>query len=166
MSVKYTNVEFGSPTHNILATNTHFVPFHHTVAKATAAGGIVVAKEGRLVVEAGTIYPANDDTAQGIVLNEVDVTDGDAQIAVVLHGFVLTEKLPEEPTDAARNALPMIAFLNEDGYIPFPVNGADGADGAPGADGADGLTTKIMLNGVEYEQVDGVITLPNLEPAV
>lgn len=162
MSVKYTSLEFGAPTQNILATNTHYVPFHHTVEKATAAGGIVVAKGGRLVVEAGTIYPANDATAQGVVLNQVDVTDGDAQIAVVLHGFVLTAKLPAEPSDAARAALPMIAFLDADGAMPFPENA--GPAGADGTDGADGLTTAISLNGTTYTQVDGVITLPNLEP--
>ena len=40
--------------------------------------------------------------------------------------------------------------------------GPKGDKGDPGPAGADGLTTKIVLNGETYEQVGGIITLPDL----
>lgn len=44
--------------------------------------------------------------------------------------------------------------------------GKTGAVGPTGVAGKDGLTTKISLNGQTYEQVDGVITLPELDTTI
>ena len=35
----------------------------------------------------GTIYPSNDNKAIGVVLQDYDVTESDASMAIVLHGF-------------------------------------------------------------------------------
>jgi hypothetical protein len=40
---------------------------------------------------------ANNATAEGVILNDYDVTDGDQMAAVVIHGFVLKAKLPAAP---------------------------------------------------------------------
>ena len=65
------------------------------VAKTTLAGG-----------SDGT---ATD--AEGILLNDVDVTYGPAPGAMLIHGFVAVDKLPEVPAFGAAAALPMIAFI-------------------------------------------------------
>lgn len=50
---------------------------------------------GRKYVKAGTVYPANDATAVGIVYEDVDVTTGDMPGSVVLKGVVYEDRLPE-----------------------------------------------------------------------
>ena len=49
--------------------------------------------------------------AEGILLNDVDVTYGPAPGAMLIHGFVAVDKLPEVPASGAAAALPMIAFI-------------------------------------------------------
>lgn len=63
------------------------------------------------IVKAGTILPANDATAKGVVLYDVDVTNGDEVGSLVIHGFINKSKLPAEPDAAAIAALPMIKFI-------------------------------------------------------
>ncbi|CEQ10684.1 hypothetical protein UT300013_32840 [Paraclostridium sordellii] len=65
----------------------------------------------RKIVKAGTIIPANNATAKGVVLYDVDVTDGDESGALVIHGFIDKSKLPAQPDSAAITALPMIKFI-------------------------------------------------------
>lgn len=106
-------IEFNSISYNtkkeILAIPDHYVAITYNVAK----GGASIAKDenGKKIIKAGTIYPANDDTAVGVVLNEYDVTNGDANIAVVIHGFIRTDKIPDKPSAEAEKALTQIAFL-------------------------------------------------------
>ena len=66
---------------------------------------------GRKIVKAGTILPANDATAKGVVLYDVDVTNGDEMGAFVIHGFIDKSKIPTQPESAAITALPMIKFI-------------------------------------------------------
>ena len=42
--------------------------------------------EGRKIVKAGTPFPANNETAQGILLYDVDVTDGPQAAAIAFEG--------------------------------------------------------------------------------
>lgn len=63
------------------------------------------------IVKAGTILPANDATAKGVVLYDVDVTNGDEAGALVIHGFIDKSKIPTQPEEAAITALPMIKFI-------------------------------------------------------
>ena len=65
----------------------------------------------RKIVKAGTIIPANNATAKGVVLYDIDVTDGDESGALVIHGFIDKSKLPAQPDPAAITALPMIKFI-------------------------------------------------------
>ena len=115
MSVKFTKNAYSTPK-NILANPTDYSAFEYTHAKATAvAPGNAVLVDGRYIVKAGTIYPANDATAIGIVLNDYDVTDGDAVMAVAVRADVLLAKIPSVPASAAKSALKGIYFL------PFSV---------------------------------------------
>ena len=53
------------------------------------------AADGAKYVKMGTIYPANDATAVGIVYEDVDVTTGNMPGSVVLKGVVYEDRLPE-----------------------------------------------------------------------
>lgn len=120
MAMKMREVDYGPPTKQILAIPDHYVALAFRQEQADTAGGMVTqTAEGRLIVQAGTFYPANDETAIGVVLNDYDVTDGDAMMAVVVHGFILEEALPEAPKAASESAigtkaaLPMIKFVEK-----------------------------------------------------
>lgn len=109
MKMKLT--EYGAPAKQILAIPDHYVALGFKHAKADAVTpGLATLIDGRYVVKAGTMYPANDATAIGVVLNDYDVTDGDQMMAVVVHGFIKVAALPAVPAAAAVAALPQITF--------------------------------------------------------
>jgi hypothetical protein len=112
MAMKMKAIEYGAPTPQILASPDHYVAlgFKHVKADANTPG-LATLVDGRYVVKAGTIYPANDSTAVGVVLNDYDVTDGDATLAVVIHGFIKTAALPAVPAADAITALKQIQFV-------------------------------------------------------
>lgn len=60
-----------------------------------AQTGATTADNGSKYVKMGTVYPANDATAEGIVYEDVDVTTGDMPGSVVLKGVVYEDRLPE-----------------------------------------------------------------------
>jgi len=91
----------------------------HCVAIPTpvlAAGA--VEEDGKKIVKAGSILDANgaivnDGTAAGVLLHDVDVTYGDANGTLVVHGFIDGTKLPvAELAQATVAALPMIKFFD------------------------------------------------------
>lgn len=57
--------------------------------------GATTADNGGKYVKMGTVYPANDATAEGIVYEDVDVTTGNMPGSVVLKGVVYEGRLPE-----------------------------------------------------------------------
>lgn len=65
---------------------------------------------GRLFVQAGTVYPANDATAIGIVLNDVEVTGNDDVGALIVRGDIIKSALPVELNSAAQTALESQGF--------------------------------------------------------
>lgn len=109
MAMKYAekNVK-GVTSEQVLMFPDHYVAFSHKLSKNSA---LAVTEGNRKIVKAGTIFPANDDTAVGVVLNDYDVTDGDASAAIAIHGFFGTRKLPVAPTAEAERALKMIQFF-------------------------------------------------------
>lgn len=68
------------------------------------------AADGSKYVKMGTVFPANDATAEGIVYEDVDVTTGNMPGSVVLSGVVNTDKLPVELAEAAVTALQTKGF--------------------------------------------------------
>jgi hypothetical protein len=120
MKMKVTN--YNEPTKQILAIPDHYVALGFKHAKADAnTPGLATLVDGRYVVKAGTIYPANDATAIGVVLNDYDVTDGDAMMAVVIHGFIKVAALPAVVSQEAKNAMKDIKFIGAVSAIPFGV---------------------------------------------
>lgn len=65
-----------------------------------------VQEDGRKIVKSGTVFPANDETAIGLVFNDVDVTNGDAPGSVLVEGWIIEERLPEPISELAK--LPLI----------------------------------------------------------
>lgn len=88
---------------NILA-NDHFVSVPYDCSEITANS------DG--VIPAGTILPANDATAKGILLRDVK-KDENPNGALVIHGFIEKSKLPVAPESGAYSALKGITFLNK-----------------------------------------------------
>lgn len=114
MSMKMKTIEYNAPTKQILAIPDHYVAFAQKHVRATAnEPGLATLVDGRYIVKAGTIWPANDATAVGVVLNDYDVTDGDKMMAVVTHGFIKTAALPVVPAEAAIAALKLVQFIGQ-----------------------------------------------------
>ena len=64
-------------------------------------------------LKAGIIYPSNDATAKGVVLQDYDVTDTPINVALAYAGAINTAKLPEAPSAEAKAALPRITFFTK-----------------------------------------------------
>ena len=108
MAVEYKSQDYTTGK-QILVFPDHYVSVAHTFNKNDAAA--VTTDDGRKVIKAGTIYPTNDASAKGIVFNDMDVTNGDATGALLIHGCVKTSALPAAPAEAAKSALKLIEFL-------------------------------------------------------
>lgn len=121
MTMKYKTIAYDSAKH-ILAMPDHYVSIARKAVKATAVGDMVVKEGDRFIIKAGTIYPSNDDKAIGVVLQDYDVTESDASMAIVLHGFIRADRLPVEPSDEALKNLRMIYFLKKDMTILQPAD--------------------------------------------
>ena len=122
---KMTQTTYGN-TQNVLKFN-EFTAVGVTVDNT----GITANAEGKKIVPAGTIVggktkavllnpqepvvskntAADGANAEGVLLNDVDVTYGAAPGAMVLFGFIDISKMPEPPGDEAKVALPMIKFM-------------------------------------------------------
>ena len=64
-----------------------------------------VTRNGRSVVPAGAVIPANGSTAKGILYEDIDVTDGDAMGSIVTRGVIYGDRLPAALDAAAATAL-------------------------------------------------------------
>ena len=86
---------------NILA-NDHYVaiPYDCTALTALATDG---------VIPEGTIIPANDATAKGVLLNPVVLAEN-PNGTIVIHGFIKKSKLPVAPNEAV--AIPQVVFMD------------------------------------------------------
>lgn len=90
---------------NILA-NDHYVAVPYDCTNLTA-----LATDN--VIKAGTIIPANDMTAKGVLLTDVNLNEN-PNGTIVVHGFIKTNKLPAEPADEAVTALSQVMFMKEE----------------------------------------------------
>lgn len=73
------------------------------------------------ILPAGSIYPANDATAEGITINDVDVSKGPQPVGVIVEGHILIERLPVRPVDGAQAAMREVKFYDADGkMLPIP----------------------------------------------
>ena len=87
-------------TKEILA-NDHYVGIPYNCDALTA--------DENGIVPAGTIVPANDASAIGVLLYDVAKNDN-PNGTIVIHGFIKKSKLPAAPADSVK--LPMIMFMD------------------------------------------------------
>lgn len=80
----------------------------HYVSKTYDCSALTADDNG--IIKAGTIIPANDGTAEGVLLNDVK-KDGNPNGTVVIHGFIKSNMLPESPSDEAKTAMKQITFI-------------------------------------------------------
>lgn len=82
---------------------------------------LAVKENGRYIVKAGTPFPSNDANCTGIVLNDLDVTDGDENGAVLVRGHINTARAEENfggtYSAACKNALKGIFFYPLGGEV-------------------------------------------------
>lgn len=116
---KFVTTNYGNKS-EILKFPDHYVALAITVDD----NGISANSDGKKIVPAGTIVgndiltdatkkavASNDEDAEGILLDDVDVTYGPAPGAMVIHGFIDSTKLPTAPAAAAVTALKQITFI-------------------------------------------------------
>ncbi len=107
MAVEYKHQDYTTGK-QILVFPDHYVGVAHTFNQNDAAA---VTVDGRKIIRAGTIYPTNDATAIGVVFSDTDVTDGDCNGTIIIHGFIKKAALPVAPAAEAITALNMIKFM-------------------------------------------------------
>jgi hypothetical protein len=86
---------------NILASEVGLVlkTFEGTQAMATRV-------DDKKIIKAGTVVPANNSSAKGIVFEDVDITDDEKKpISVIIAGRVIKENLPVTVDSGAETAL-------------------------------------------------------------
>lgn len=108
-NVPYTSTAYGVPA-GILMFPDGYAGFAHTFDNADST-----AKNG--IIKAGTIWPANDDTAQGVVAYDVDVTNGSATGTVFFKGAFKVSGLPAAPSDEALGVLTECKFFTAGGMM-------------------------------------------------
>lgn len=94
--------------------NTHFVGMPIMVSSS----GVTADSEGKKIVKAGTILPQNDGTAKGVLLTDVDVTNGDSSGTIVIHGFVNNAQLIKNGITVTSEAVSALKMINFVGYTP------------------------------------------------
>lgn len=69
------------------------------------------------ILPAGSVFPKNDPTAEGITINDVDVTNGPQPVGVIVEGHILIERLPVKPSDGAQKAMREIKLYEANGKM-------------------------------------------------
>ena len=67
--------------------------------------GVEADQYGYKIVPAGTIIPANNGEAKGILFEPVDVTEGDHEGSIIVAGRIYKDCLPVAPAAAALSTL-------------------------------------------------------------
>ena len=96
--MKFTNTTVTRPGEILF--NDHYVaiPYDCSAIEANAEG----------IIPAGTIIPANDATAIGVLLSDVKKAEN-PNGTIVIHGFIKKAKLPAAPADTV--AIPQVQFM-------------------------------------------------------
>lgn len=88
-----------------------FVSSDHIVSRTrTATQDMGTTENGRTILKAGTVFPKNDASAEGIVLHDLDLTHGDQPVGVMVEGYVYEARLPQEISEEAKEAMKEIKF--------------------------------------------------------
>lgn len=86
--------------------------------------GIVTEVGTAKYVKAGTVYPKDDESAVGIVYEDVDVTNGEAPGSVVTAGTVYEDLLPSA-ISTGKEYLKNIVFITKAPEVKRPTYAED-----------------------------------------
>ncbi len=126
----------------MVLANDHFVSIPYDCSELTAnANG---------VIPAGTIIPANDATAVGVLLNDVH-KDENPNGSLIIHGFIDKGKLPVEPADAAIKALSQITFIEDGAVVTVDDEDEETPDNNSGSDNNGGIPSILDDEGITHE---------------
>lgn len=81
-----------------------------------------VVENGRKIVVKGTVFPSNDADALGLIFNDVDITDGAEEVALMYSGIYNPKNIPVEVENSA-----IVAFAKT-GLHPAPAELNQGMD--------------------------------------
>lgn len=90
---------------------------------------VVTRDNGRKVVPAGAVIPANGSTAEGILFEDIDVTDGANVGSVVTEGIVYEDRLPAAIESDAETAMTGITVITTSPSITRPYTDVVDASG-------------------------------------
>jgi hypothetical protein len=97
-------------TQGILATDHGFLNSNKFMATSVYVEAQSSLSDDNYLIENGKIYPADDATAEGIILGSYDVSSRDALISVINQAVVNTNRLPFGISDEAKAVLTNIIF--------------------------------------------------------
>jgi hypothetical protein len=104
---------YGWNAGHFLAPGSDDTCIRQTMTIAQNHAQAVTRDDGRKVVPAGAVIPANGATAKGILFEDIDVTDGEMPGSVVIAGTIYGNRLPAALAEAAATALTGITVLTE-----------------------------------------------------
>ncbi len=107
-----------------------------------------VTRNGRSIVPAGAVIPANGSTAKGILYEDIDVTDGDAMGSIVTRGVIYGDRLPAALESDAATALTGIKVITNAPTVFRPaIFGKLAAITVASVEGTAAGDTKITASG-------------------
>ena len=111
---------------------------------------VVTRDDGRKVVPAGAVIPANGSTAKGILFEDIDVTEGAKMGSIVTKGTVYGDRLPAALESAAATALTGIKVIATSPAVTRPDYFGKAFVGltVTSAEGAASGKTVISVSGV------------------
>ena len=129
---------------------------------------LAVKENGRYIIKAGTPFPSNDANAVGIVANDIDVTDGDANGAVYVRAHINTARAQANAgitySSACKSALKNAIFFYPLGGTVAESTVIATTDTITSSD-VDPIIT-ITLEGTDFKpkQASGVLTNYTITP--
>ncbi len=120
MSYFGSNSGYGWAAGHFIAAGSDETCIRETMTIAANHAQVVTRTDGRKVVPAGAVIPANDATAKGILYEDIDVTDGAKIGSVVTRGVIYGDRLPAALANTAATALTGITVIATSPTITRP----------------------------------------------
>lgn len=124
-----------------------------------------VTRNGRVIVPAGAVFPANDATATGILYEDIDVTDGAAPGSIVTKGVIYGDRLPAQLAQAAATALTGITVKTSPAIVRPSVFGKFHTLDVDSEEGTASGDTKLTVTGYTLESGESYVYKTNATAA-
>lgn len=124
-----------------------------------------VTRNGRTIVPAGAVIPANGATAVGILYEDIDVTDGAAPGSIVTKGTIYGDRLPAALESAAATALTGIKVKTSPAVVRPSVFGKFDALTVESEAGTAQGDTKLTVTGHTLETGESYVYKTNATAA-